>query len=114
MKSSLFAPYQGAWLHRIARHDGLGRVAGHSLRQPYGPRGFHRVVIERSNLHSKQMQVTPPVLMVAAMVTLLLMIPAVVIAALAAIWAGVSAEARMAFVAVATVWAVVMSRFVGS
>lgn len=51
--------------------------------------------------------------MVAAMVTLLLMIPAVAFAAVIAIFTGVSAEARMAFVAVATVWAVVMGRFVG-
>lgn len=59
------------------------------------------------------MQVTPPVLIVAAMVTLLFMVPAVALAAFVAIWAGVSAEARVAFVAVATAWAVVMGRFVG-
>ena len=59
------------------------------------------------------MTLWPPVLIVAAMVTLLLMIPAIAFAALAAIWAGVPAEARIGFVAVATVWAVVMGRFVG-
>lgn len=64
-------------------------------------------------MHSNQMTVWPPVLIVAAMVTLLLMIPAVAFAAVIAIFTGVSAEARMAIVAVATVWAVVMGRFVG-
>lgn len=59
------------------------------------------------------MQVTPRVLIVAAMVTLLFMVPAIGLAASVAVWAGVSAEAQIIFLAFAAVWAVAMARFVG-
>ena len=59
------------------------------------------------------MQVTPPVLMVAAMVTLLFMVPAIALAAFAAVWAGVSAELRVLFVTFAAAWAAFMGRMVG-
>lgn len=65
-----------------------------------------------TNLHSNQMQVTPRVLIVAAMVTLLFMVPAVGLTASAAIWAGVSAEAQIFFLAFAVAWAIAMARFV--
>lgn len=59
------------------------------------------------------MQVTPRVLIVAAMVTLLFMVPAIGLTASVAVWAGVSAEAQIIFLAFAAVWAVAMARFVG-
>jgi hypothetical protein len=59
------------------------------------------------------MQVTPRVLIVAAMVTLLFVVPAFGLAASAAIFAGVSAEVQMIFLAVAIAWAFAMARFVG-
>ena len=58
------------------------------------------------------MQVTPRVLIVAAMVTLLFMVPAFAIAASAAIWAGVSAEVQIILVALAAAWSVAMARLV--
>jgi len=58
------------------------------------------------------MQVTPPILIVAAMVTLLFMVPAIALAAFAAVWAGVSAEMRIVFVALAAAWAAFMGKIV--
>jgi len=60
------------------------------------------------------MQVTPRVLIVAAMVTLLFMVPAFAIATSAAIWAGVSAEVQIFFTAFAMVWAFAMGYMVRS
>jgi len=113
MKSALCAHNPKGGPLRLWPQGGQSLASMRFQRQPYGLRGFHRVVGAETNLHSNQMQVTPPVLIVAAMVTLLFMVPAVALAAFVAIWAGVSAEARVAFVAVATAWAVVMGRFVG-
>ena len=59
------------------------------------------------------MQVTPRVLIVAAMVTLLFMVPAFAIATSAAIWAEVSAEVQIIFVTIAMAWAFAMAQFVG-
>jgi len=58
------------------------------------------------------MQATPRVLIVAAMVTLLFMVPAVGLTASVAVWAGVSAEVQIIFIAFAVVWAIAMARFV--
>jgi len=41
------------------------------------------------------------------------MVPAIGLAASVAVWAGVSAEAQIIFLAFAAVWAVAMARFVG-
>jgi len=58
------------------------------------------------------MQATPRVLIVAAMVTLLFMVPAVGLTASVAVWAGASAEVQIIFIAFAVVWAIAMARFV--
>lgn len=58
------------------------------------------------------MQVKPRVLIVAAMVTLLFMVPAFAIAASVAIWAGVSAEVQIFFTAFAIAWAFAMGLLV--
>lgn len=102
-----------AWPLRLSLRIAPTRAGAHFQRQPCALHEFHRVAGYSPNLHSNQMQVTPRVLIVAAMVTLLFMVPAFELAASAAIFAGVSAEAQIIFLAIAAVWAVAMARFVG-